>query len=125
MTHIYSSVADALLQNSQFLSATSHEFRRSIQVSKAAGTDAVDEDFREINYAIKLAAQKQHRCKQQYFINRSLQEEINLIQAALRPGSGVSWVTPIAHMIPRTPSFSACGDACLYGGGGFSLDMKF
>ena len=28
-------------------------------------------------------------------------------------------------MIPRTPSFSACGDACLYGGGGFSLDMKF
>ena len=28
-------------------------------------------------------------------------------------------------MIPRTPSFSTCGDACLYGGGGFSIDMKF
>ena len=41
------------------------------------------------------------------------------------PSLGVSWITPIAHMIPRTPSFSACGDACLYGGGGFSLDMKF
>ena len=125
MTHIYSSVADALRQNSQFLSSTSHEFRWLIQLSKATGTDSVDEDLKEINYAIKLAAQKQHRCKQQFLFNRSLREEINLINAALMPSLGVSWVTPIAHMIPRTPSFSACGDECLYGGGGFSMDMKF
>ena len=41
------------------------------------------------------------------------------------PGSGVIWLTTIAHMIPRIPSFSACGDACPYGGGGFSINMKF
>ena len=96
-----------------------------MQLTKAAGTDAMDEDFREINYAINLAVQKQHCCKQQYFINRSLHEEINLINAVLMPSSGVSLVTPISHMILRTQSFSACGDACLSGGGGFSLDMKF
>ena len=41
------------------------------------------------------------------------------------PDSGKSCVIPIAHMIPRIPSFAACRDECLYGGGGFSVEMKF
>ena len=125
MNHIYSSVAKALRQHGQFLHSTSHEFRRLVQLTKTARKDSVEADVSEIKIAIRLAAQKQHHCKQQYFISKSLQEEVNLIHAALMPDSGVSWVTPIAHMIPRIPSFAACGDACLYGGGGFSVDMKF
>ena len=48
-----------------------------------------------------------------------------MIWDALGNDSGVSWGILIAQIIPRMPYFLACGDACLYGGGGFSFDMKF
>ena len=48
-----------------------------------------------------------------------------MIRSALSPDSGISWTTPIAHMIPRAHSFSTCGDDCLFGGGGFSVELKF
>ena len=60
MTHIYSSVAEALRQNSQFLHSTSHKFRQLMQLTKAAVKDSVESDVYEINFAIRQAAQKQH-----------------------------------------------------------------
>jgi hypothetical protein len=35
------------------------------------------------------------------------------------------WITPIPHIIPRTPSFIAYCDSCLMGAGGYSPDLKF
>ena len=47
-----------------------------------------------------------------------------MIWSALSPGFGINRTTSIVHMIPRTHSFSACGDACLFGVSGFSVDLK-
>ena len=39
--------------------------------------------------------------------------------------NGIRWSTPIVHIILRCHNFDSLGDACLYGGGGFSLSMLF
>ena len=62
MTHIYSSVASALLQNKSLLSQSSHEFRDMMKLAWSSHLATTDQEIREINFAIKLMAQKQHKC---------------------------------------------------------------
>ena len=120
MSHIYSSIAFALSENKQFLLDTSHEFRRLIKETKKTESSIMC-----INFAVKQAAQLQHKCTRKYFINSTLKEEINILRQCLGKSSGVVWSTPFAHMIKRSPSASSLGDACLYGGGGFSIGLRF
>ena len=57
-------------------------------------------------------------------MNATLKEEIKFLTAALSNPS-IRWETPIGHIIERVPSSEAAADACLYGGGGFSTDLRF
>ena len=51
--------------------------------------------------------------------------EIDFFTEKLHPDSGVIWERPLVFLIKRTPFAMACGDACLYGVGGYSLSLKF
>ena len=51
--------------------------------------------------------------------------EIEFFRDQLHPGSGIRWESPIAHIIPRTPTFTSFGDSCLEGAGGYSLSLGF
>ena len=35
------------------------------------------------------------------------------------------WSSPIAHLIPRDPEFTAAGDSSLYAAGGYCYDLNF
>ena len=43
----------------------------------------------------------------------------------LQPSSSILWETPIAHVIPRSPTATAFGDSCLKGAGGYSTKLGF
>ena len=66
-----------------------------------------------------------HRIPMEYNIVPSMREEINFFAEYLKPESGVTWETPIAFLIERTPFASSYGDACLDAAGGYSIDLKF
>ena len=54
-----------------------------------------------------------------------MQQEIEFFWDKLRPSSGITWETPIAHAILHTPTASLFGDSCLEGAGGYSIDLGF
>jgi hypothetical protein len=54
-----------------------------------------------------------------------MQQEIEFFHEKLHPSSGIFWKTPIAHIIPRTPTTMAFGDSCLEDVGGYSISLGF
>jgi hypothetical protein len=61
--------------------------------------------------------------KEKFNITRAFQNDLALLRTLTSSQS--LWVTPIPHIIPRTPSFVAYCDSCLTGAGGYSPDLKF
>jgi hypothetical protein len=47
-----------------------------------------------------------------------MHQEIEFFREKLAPTSEVRWESPIAHIIPRMPTFTTFGDSCLEGAGG-------
>jgi hypothetical protein len=74
---------------------------------------------------MKRAAQLVHHAKFQYNINKTMRQEIEFFREKLLPESGIAWETPIAHIIPRTPTFTSFGDSCLEGAGGYCISLGF
>ena len=124
MGQIYSSIANSLRSNTQYLMHTSKQFKLIIRQVKNKHLTTTTEDLREVNFAARQIATSVHRCKERYWINATLRAEIDLLTTTLADPS-ISFSTPIAHCISRDPSASVWGDACLYGGGGFSFDLQF
>jgi hypothetical protein len=60
---------------------------------------------------MKRAAHLVHHAKFQYNINKTMRQEIEFFCKKLLPESGIVWETPIAHIIPRTPTFTSFGDS--------------
>ena len=54
-----------------------------------------------------------------------MQQEIIFFRDKLLPSLGIKWKTPIAHVIPQTPTASSFGDSCLEGAGGYSIKLGF
>ena len=61
----------------------------------------------------------------QYLVNRTMRDELTFLSQALSPDSGIKFETPIAHLIPRTPTASIIGDSSLLACGGYSITLKF
>ena len=61
--------------------------------------------------------------KQFYFINKTMQAEIELIRQALRENSWLKFEVPIAFIIPRTLSASLFGDSSLRACGGYPTSL--
>ncbi len=54
-----------------------------------------------------------------------MHQEIEFFREKLLPTSEICWESPIAHIIPRIPTFTTFGDSCLEGAGGYSLSLGF
>ena len=80
---------------------------------------------RHISFALKKSAKMIHHAKFKFRLNRSMRQEIEFFREQLRPESDILWETPIAHLIPRTPSATSFGDSSLEGAGGYSVDLGF
>ncbi len=58
---------------------------------------------------------------QLYLINHTTQEEMDFVSQALWQDLDIKFETPIAHLIPRTPTASIVGDSSLLSCGGYSV----
>jgi hypothetical protein len=54
-----------------------------------------------------------------------MRQEIEFFHEKLLPNFKIRWESPIAHIIPRMPTFITLGDSCLKGAGGYSLSLGF
>jgi hypothetical protein len=54
-----------------------------------------------------------------------MRQEIEFFHEKLLPNSKICLESPIAHIIPRMPTFITFGDSCLEGAGGYSLSLGF
>ena len=116
LTHLYASIAYALAKNKQLLLESSREFRDIVHSLHTGSFPCLSKDqVRHISFALKKAAKLVHHAKCKYIINKSMRQEIEFFRDKLRPNSGITWETTIAHVIPRTATVSSFGDSCLEG----------
>ncbi len=54
-----------------------------------------------------------------------MRQEIDFFHKKLQPSPGITWETPIAHIIPWMPTATAFGDSCLEGAGGYSISLGY
>jgi hypothetical protein len=54
-----------------------------------------------------------------------MREKLSFSASALKPDSGIKFETPIAHLIPRTPTASIIGDSSLLACGSYLVTLKF
>jgi len=64
-------------------------------------------------------------CPLKVFITTEMRHDVDRLHEVLSDPSQYPWQSPISHMIPRDPSFTAYGDASLMAGGGYSSDLHF
>ncbi len=62
---------------------------------------------------------------QLYLINHTMQEEMDFISQTLWQDLDIKFETPVAHLIPRTPTSSIVGDSSLLSCGGYSVTLGF
>eukprot|EP00957_Ditylum_brightwellii_P080601 6130149-Ditylum_brightwellii.AAC.1 len=53
-----------------------------------------------------------------------MKKELKLLIKVMGNRDQFKWETPIVHLVPRTPDFTADGDSSLDAAGGFSLFLK-
>jgi hypothetical protein len=126
LTHLYASIAYALSENKKFLADSSPEFQTLIKSLQSGYFFCnVKDQIHHISFAIKRSAKLVHQFRCQYNITQSMCQEIEFFCKKLLPNSGICWESPIAHIIPRMPTFITFGDSCLKGTGGYSLSLGF
>jgi hypothetical protein len=74
---------------------------------------------------MKRAARMVHHAKFKFNINKMMCQEIDFFRKKLLLDSDIKWETPIAHIIPRMPTFTSFGDSCLKGAGGYSIPLGY
>jgi hypothetical protein len=126
MTHLYASIAYALAENKRLLTDSSQEFRDIVESLRTGSFSCSTSDQnRHTSFALKSAARMVHHAKYKFLINDTMRKEIEFFRDKLQPASTILWETPIAHLIPRTPTATAFGDSCLQGAGGYSIELGF
>jgi hypothetical protein len=101
LSHQYASIAYALFKNKRLLLESLREVQDIVN-SLRNGTylGANTNETRHISFAMKRAANLIHYAKYRYNINRTMRQEIDFFLKKLQPLSGITWETPIAHIIP-------------------------
>jgi hypothetical protein len=122
LSHLYASIAYALSKNKRLLLKSLREFQdiaNSLKKGTYLGTNT--NETRHISFTMKWAAKLVHHAKYRYNINKTMRQEIDFFRKKLQPLLGITWETPIAHIIPRIPTATAFGDSCLEGAGDTQL----
>jgi hypothetical protein len=126
MSHLYTSLAYSLKNNKQLLEECSSEFKDLVKQIKRKSFICKPSNLpRHINFAMKRAARKVNRHYQLYPVNQTMREELSFIASTLNPDSGIKFETPIANLIPRTPTASIIGNSSFLACGGYSVTLKF
>jgi hypothetical protein len=126
MSHLYTSLAFALKSNTELLERSSSGFRDLVkQISTKTFSGKISGHQRHVNFAMKKAEKMVNKNNSTYLVNKTMQEELSFIADALKPDSGIKFKTPIAHLIPRTPTASIVGDSSLLACGRYSITLKF
>jgi hypothetical protein len=74
---------------------------------------------------MKMASKMVNKHGQKYLVNQTMRSKLTFLANALEPSSGIKFVTPIAHLIPQTPTASIVGDSSLIACGGYSIKLNF
>ena len=115
MPMIYASDAYALRENGNFLYSTSKAYRKDIKKAKQKPRN--EEYARETIVAIGQTARQVHACGNKYRMPASLTEEITFLRKILMDTS-IALCTPLAHIVPRDPTWTGVADSCKRSGGG-------
>jgi len=87
---------------------------------------ALDFDsLRKKHFAISQLLRQTWHSRTKYRVSPSLRKELKFLQYLFKHRTKFKFSSPIAHIIPRDYDYSAKGDACLDGAGGFSSSLKF
>ena len=126
MSHLYTSLAFALKNNTELLEKSSSGFRALVhQIESKKNSGKQSEHQQHINFAMKMASKMVNKHGQKYLVNQTMRSKLTFLADALEPSSGIKFVTPIAHLIPQTPTASVVGDSSLIACGGYSIKLKF
>ena len=105
LTHLYASIAYALAKNKQLLLELSREFREIVHSLRTGSFPCSSNDqVCHNSFALKKVAKLVHHAKFKFIINKLMQQEIKFFWDKLQPDSGILWETPIAHIIPQSPT---------------------
>jgi hypothetical protein len=125
MSHLYTSLAFMLQNNKALLEALSDKFKTLIsQIQQKHFVGKQADIANPINCVLKLVAKHVNNSKHMYIVNKAMGEELEFICQALDNDLGIRFVTPIAFIIPRTPTASLFGDSFLLLYGGYSIQLK-
>jgi hypothetical protein len=106
LTHLYASIAYALFENKKFLADSSPEFQALIKSLRSGYFFCnVKDQIHHISVAIKRSEKLVHQSRCQYDITKSMHQKTEFFHKKLLPNSGICWESPIAHIIPRIPTF--------------------
>jgi len=83
------------------------------------------DDLSKKNFAVSQLLRKIWHKRTKYHINKSLRMELKLLHSLFKAYQVTPFWSPISHLIRRDPDFSAFGDACLDGAGGYSSSLSF
>ena len=126
MSHLYTSLAFALKSNTELLEKSSNGFREYVrQITTKTFSGKQSDHLCHVKFAMKKAAKMVNNYNHSYLVNPTMREELIFISHALSPDSGIKFETPIAHLIPRTPTASIIGDSSLLACGGYSITLGF
>jgi hypothetical protein len=126
MSHLYSSLAFALKNNTELLKKSSSGFRTLVhQIETNFFARKQSEHQRHINYAMKMASKMVNKHGQKYLVNQTMRSELIFLSDVLEQNSGIKFETLIAHLIPQMPTASIVGDSSLVACGGYSAKLKF
>jgi hypothetical protein len=119
LSHMYTSIAAAIGNNTAYLHRTNKQFRAMLKDSHDKTLSS-----QESTFAQSKSASAVHASPCTHWINKTMREELYILLSALESPQ-ISVRTPIGHLVRRGPSTIAWSDSCLYAAGGFSIIMKF
>jgi hypothetical protein len=123
MGQLYASIASALRISEAHLISTSAAFRDVVRALRAEPPPGADPSVYS-SFFTGDKARRIHHSTQLFHINRTLRAELQLVhEALLLPPTLHS--SPIAHLVPRTPTAVVRGDSSLDAAGGYSLTLGF
>ena len=126
MSHLYTYLAFALKSNAEFLKNSSSGFREYVrQITTKSFSGKQSDHLRHVKFTMKKVAKMITRCNHNYRANQTMRDELNFLLHALSKNSGITFETPITHLIPRTPTASLVGNSLLTACGGYLITLKF
>jgi hypothetical protein len=124
LRHLFSNIRAAV--NAQLSRLSKNAYQGPAYSSLLAQVDTItDPDVRKhyLTFHQRQFAREVFQSTDRISLSREMLRDVALLLEATKHPP--CWQTPLAHIVPRVPDFTAYGDSCLEGAGGYSLELKF